>query len=84
MRIMTTNIWGDYFSNPVSAREEDIFHIYKNYTPDIIGFQEITSRWYNSNLFKWLSDEYFFIGTEIFNSNNYVSIAVKKNLNILA
>ena len=84
MRIMTTNIWGDYFNNPVGVREGNIYKIYENYKPDIIGFQEITSRWYNSNLFKRLADEYFFVGTELANSCNYVPLAIKKNYTVWA
>lgn len=84
MRIMTTNIWGDYFNNPVSAREDNMYRVYENYRPDIIGFQEITEAWYNSKMFKKLSNEYRFLGTCLFENNNYVPMAVKKDYKIIA
>lgn len=84
MRIMTTNIWGDYFNNPVGVREQNVYNVYKTYTPDVIGFQEITDGWYKSNLFNWLSDEYFFVGTELTDNRNYVPMAIKKNFELIA
>lgn len=84
MRIMTSNIWGDYFGNPVDVRIDGIYGIYKKYNPDILGFQEITKRWYESGLFERLSDEYDFVGTEICGSNNFVPFAFKKNLKLIA
>lgn len=79
MRIMTTNIWGDYFNNPVEVREDGIYSVYDKYKPDIIGFQEITPGWYKSGLFKRLSKEYCFVGTELFDNTNYVPLAIKKD-----
>lgn len=84
MRIMTSNIWGDYFGNPVNVRIDQIYGIYKKYNPDILGLQEITKRWYESGLFERLSDEYDFVGTEICNSNNFVPFAFKKNLKLIS
>ena len=84
MRIMTSNIWGDYFGNPVDVRIDGICRTYKKYDPDILGFQEITKRWYESGLFERLSDEYDFVGTEIQNSNNFVPFAFKKNLDLIS
>lgn len=80
MRIMTTNIWGDYFGNPANVRENNVYQVYKNYSPDVIGFQEITDGWYKSNLFKMMSDDYFFVGTELFENINFVPMAVKKRI----
>ena len=37
MRIMTHNIWGDYFGNCVDERIDDALEIYRQYTPDVIG-----------------------------------------------
>lgn len=84
MRIMTTNIWGDYFNNPVEVREKNIFHIYEEYAPDIIGLQEITPNWYKSNLFHWLAKDYYLVGTELLESQNYVPMAIKKNFTLVA
>lgn len=84
MKIMTSNIWGDYFCNPTTVRDKKLYSVYKKYAPDIIGFQEVTEGWYKSDLFKDLSLEYYFVGTEIINSTNFVPIAVKKNISLLA
>lgn len=83
MRIMTANIWGDYFGNPVEIRDEQIINTCKRYDPDVIGFQEITKSWYNSLLFKTLHEDYNLVGTELFDSVNYVPMAIKKNYKIL-
>ncbi len=84
MRIMTSNIWGDYFENPVDVRIDGIYGIYKKYSPDILGLQEITKRWYDSGLFERLSDEYDFVATEIFGNNNFVPFAFKKSLKLIS
>ena len=42
MRIMTANIWGDYFENPVSVREKDIMTVFGKYSPDVILSKEHT------------------------------------------
>lgn len=84
MRIMTANIWGDYFGNAVSAREDDMFKVFDEYKPDVIGMQEVTPNWYAGSLFKNLSGEYNFSGTEIYNSANYVPLAYRKGLKLLA
>ena len=84
MRIMTSNIWGDYFGNPVDVRIDDIYEVYKKYDPDILGFQEITKRWYDSGLFERLSEEYDFVATEIFGSNNFVPFAFKKKFKLIS
>lgn len=58
MRIMTSNIWGDYFRNPVEIRIDGISVLIERYLPDILGLQEVTPGWYNSDLFKRLSLHY--------------------------
>lgn len=83
MRIMTSNIWGDYFGNPVKGREDLLFAVFKRYSPDVIGMQEYTPGWYKGNMYKWLSDEYYPVGTELFNNINYVPMAVKKKYKLL-
>jgi endonuclease/exonuclease/phosphatase family metal-dependent hydrolase len=83
MRIMTSNIWGDYFGNPTVGRDEKLYGVYQKYTPDVIGFQEVTRGWYASNLFQKLSSDYDFVGTELFGSKNFVPLAIKKELSLL-
>lgn len=58
MRIMTSNIWGDYFGNECSTRRNGLEVTYRKYSPDILGIQEATEGWYNDALFANLSDEY--------------------------
>lgn len=85
MRIMTTNIWGDYFGNPVGVRQKNIFEVYKKYNPDVIGFQEINESWYKSELInQWLNDKYYLVGTELDNNINYVPLAFNKKYKLLA
>lgn len=84
MRIMTSNIWGDYFGNPVDVRIDDIYSIYKEYNPDILGLQEITKRWYDSGLFERLAEDYYWVGTEIADSNNFVPFCFKKSYKLIA
>jgi len=84
MRIMTSNIWGDYFGNPVDLRIGQILSVYRKYAPDILGLQEITPGWYRSGLFESLADEYVPVGTELVNQANYVPFLYKKHLKLLA
>lgn len=84
MRIMTSNIWGDYFKNPVDVREDFLYDVFKDYSPDIIGLQEVTKSWYNGRLFPWLSEEYEFVGTELMNNTNYVPFVYKKGLKLIS
>ena len=39
IRIMASNIWGDYFGNPVEVREEQLGSIYDKYDPDILAMR---------------------------------------------
>ena len=75
IRIMTSNIWGDYFNNPVESRMENVITYIKTYFPDVVGLQEITPGWYNSGLFKHLST---FYETVEFELNNYTPLLFKK------
>ena len=81
---MTSNIWGDYFGNPVDVRIDQILSVYRKYSPDILGLQEITPGWYKSGLFEALADEYVPVGTEIANNSSYVPFLYKKHLKLLA
>ncbi len=84
MRIMSSNIWGDYFGNAVELREDGIISVYKKYAPDVLGFQEITESWYNSKLFEALKDDYNIFGARPFDKSIYVPMAVSKRYNMLA
>ncbi|MBR6726397.1 MAG: endonuclease/exonuclease/phosphatase family protein [Clostridia bacterium] len=84
MRIMTSNIWGDYFGNPTAVREDKLQNIYQKYNPDVLGMQEVTCAWYQSPLMKNLSRDYFFVGSELYEPANYVLMAIKKENLLLA
>ncbi len=81
LKLMTSNIWGDYFGNPVVVREDGIFEVIEKYNPCIIGFQETTKGWYCSRLFsKLLPENYSFVGTELGVCENYVPFVYGKNI----
>ena len=86
MRIMTSNIWGNYFNNPPIERADGLIYTYDKYNPDVIGFQEVKDDWYETDLFKHLSKNYRFIATEIFYKDNdrHTPIAYKKDLKVIA
>lgn len=74
MRIMTSNIWGDFFGNEVSIREGQLYNVYKKYDPDIIGIQEATGAWYLGDMFKRLEEDgYLFLGTHFIHLDMYTS-----------
>lgn len=56
IRIMTSNIWGDYFGNEVTVREDKLFGIYKKYSPDVLGLQEFTPGWQRGSIIKNLEN----------------------------
>ena len=60
MRIMTSNIWGNYFGNPPMERIDAVEHTLKKYSADIIGIQEMCPHWYEADLAGRLEDEYVF------------------------
>lgn len=60
---MTSNIWGDYFGNPVTVREDELYTVYCKYSPDVLGLQETTLAWYESKLMKNLAHDYTEVNT---------------------
>lgn len=54
LRLVTANIWGDYFGNPVEERENAFLDAFIKYESDVIGMQECTTGWHNSKLFSGL------------------------------
>lgn len=77
LRIMTSNIWGDYFGNEVEGRDEQLFGIYEKYSPDILGLQEMTNNWYRSPILEKLSKTYSFVGMDLFCMLNYTPMMYK-------
>lgn len=84
MRIMTSNIWGNFFNNPPELRKDALLRVYKKYNPDIIGFQEAAQGWYDVDLFWKLGEEYTLIGTACCNNKNSTPIAVKRSITVIA
>ncbi len=79
IRIMSFNIWGDYFGNPVEERENGIGQVISTYSPDILGIQEATASWNGSELFKALKNEYAFVDVSAYVENNFVPLLYKKD-----
>lgn len=73
MRIMTLNIWGVYFGNPVEERIDAIEATLRKYSSDVFGLQEACWRWRGSELYERLSDEYTIITEE----NDYTPLFFK-------
>ena len=46
--------------------------------------QEYTPGWYGGNMYNWLSDEYYPVGTELYSNINYVPMAIKKEYSLLS
>lgn len=76
MRIMTCNIWGDYFGNPVAPRMGGYERLFESYSPDIAGLQECTAGWHNCGLFEKISDKYTLYATD---KRNFTPILLKKD-----
>ncbi len=94
MRIMTSNIWGDYFGNEVSSREGQLYDVYKKYDPDIIGVQEATGAWWKGEMFHSLEKDGYTIvspyfihpdeykdepGAPLHEGGNYVPLFVRRS-----
>lgn len=62
---MTSNIWGDYFGNPVNEREDELYTVYSRYEPDVLGLQEATGAWHNSKLFEALKKDYTMVDIDV-------------------
>jgi len=78
VRIMSSNIWGDYFGNEIAVREDELFDTFERYAPDVLGMQEATTNWRQSALFRNLAREYEFIDTGLFTDNNYTPLLYRR------
>ena len=58
IRLMTSNIWGDFFHNPVEPRAPLLATVFERYFPDILGLQEVGPSWWESGLIPALSRTY--------------------------
>ena len=84
IRMMTSNIWGDYFNNPIPLREDRLTGVFLKYSPDVLGMQEVTDNWHTSKTFDKLREDYFILGDNLANYVNYLPLAIKKKYTILA
>lgn len=50
VKIMTSNVWADFFGNPVSPRDILLAEIIKERHPDAIAFQEMHQNWHAGEL----------------------------------
>ncbi len=57
-RVMSSNIWGDYFGNPPHERDQALASVLLRYAPDLIALQEVTPNWWTSRLFAALAADY--------------------------
>lgn len=77
-RIMTSNIWGDYFGNEVETREKGLFDTFVRYSPDVLGVQEITKGWHESKLMtEWMPGAGYKILDNSGELVNYTTLLVK-------
>ena len=79
IRIMTFNIWGDYFGNPVEEREGGIGKVVDTYSPDFLAMQEATKNWHKSKLFTRLKETYSFVEPSTAPETNLVPLIYKKD-----
>lgn len=79
LRIMSFNIWGDYFGNPVEEREDGIGEVIENYSPDFLAIQEATKNWHDSKLFAKLKEKYMFVEPGDEPEVNLVPLLYKKD-----
>lgn len=84
IRLMTSNIWGDYFGNEVEGRDKKLENIYRKYLPDVLGLQEMTENWWKSPIWKSLEDEYAFVPAATKGKLNYTPLLYRhKTLELL-
>ena len=84
MRIMTSNIWGDYFGNPVELREQQLINVFKKYDPDILGVQEARMTFQKSKLFKELLKDYEAVGVSDYEPVNHEPLFYKKKYKLIS
>lgn len=74
IRLMSSNIWGDYFGNEVSGRDRQLEGIYRKYLPDALGLQEMTQSWWQSPIWDELKGLYEFVYVPTDGKINYTPL----------
>jgi len=84
-RLMSFNIWGDYFNNPPHEREDGIIAVIRRWKPDLLALQEVTDAWWNSKLFPELAKDGYDVvkGDEMsaFKAARATDLSVKRTRN---
>lgn len=78
IRLMTSNVWGNYFGNEVEVRDVQLLGVMKKYAPDVIGMQEVTAAWQASELFKGLADEFDLVPAKDGDKQNFVPLFYRR------
>ncbi len=78
LRMLSFNIWGDYFQNPVAERDLAIAAIILRYQPDVVALQEVTANWWTSRLFTALASSYAPVVGQANGKNNFTPLLYKK------
>ncbi len=82
LRIMSFNILSEEWASDsaLPPRIAAVIGCIKYYNPDVIGIQEISTKWY-AELYKYLCDDYVLVNPNILSgtSNNYTGLAFNKN-----
>lgn len=79
IRVMTSNIWGDYFGNEVQIREDQLLEVYRKYAADVIGMQEVTPSWHQSTLMSNMKAAgYLLLNDAPVGVNNYNAMLVRE------
>ena len=78
VRILSSNIWGNYFGNEIAVREDQLLDVFRRYAPDVLGMQEATKSWRESALFRELCADYEFVDTGAFTEANYTPLAYRR------
>lgn len=72
--LMTSNVWGDYFGNPVRGRDRMLGTVYSRYAPDFLGLQEMTPAWRKSELHRLLAPRYQAASADTRGKTNYTPL----------
>ena len=78
IRLMTSNIWGEYFGNPAGPRAPLLTKVFERYAPDILGLQEVCPHWWDSSLIPALSDKYAMSVAQTDEDVNYTPLFYRK------
>ena len=79
IRIMTSNIWGDFFGNPVPPRAPLLAAVYARYTPDVLGLQEAGPSWWKSSLIPALLENYAQVPVDTGEFTNCIPVFYRKD-----